>query len=58
MFSLDKVSKIENGEETNLGEFIEIRSTNKNQNKDQFQNVINKLGLKSEEGIKQSYFEM
>ena len=58
VFSLDFVSKIENGVNTDLGQFLEIRSTNKDVNKSKLDEVLLKLGLDVRQGIKESYFEM
>ncbi len=58
IFSVDSVMKIENGEEIDLGKFIEIRSTNKEINDEKIKDVISKLGLSLPDGIKESYFEM
>jgi len=58
VFSLDKVSKTENGENFDLGDFIEIRTTDKELNEEKIKSVIHKMGLNINEGIKESYFEM
>lgn len=58
VFSIDKVSKNEDGQDINLGSFIEIRSTDKEQNKEKIKSVIQKLGFDINAGIKESYFEM
>lgn len=55
IFSVDKVIKEENGAKEDLGTFIEIRSPGKEIN---IENIFSRLGLKKEEGIKKSYFEM
>jgi adenylate cyclase class IV len=46
------------GKKTELGNFIEIRSTNKDADKDKIEAVLRKLGLDIKDGIKESYFEM
>ncbi|MFH0873792.1 MAG: class IV adenylate cyclase [Candidatus Komeilibacteria bacterium] len=56
--SADRVSKNEDGQEVDLGSFVEIRSTNKGANEDKVRSVIQKLGLDMTQGIKESYFEM
>jgi adenylate cyclase len=58
VFSIDSVSKIENVEKTQLGLFIEIRSTDKDASEEDIKKLIEKLGLSGVAGIKQSYFEM
>jgi len=58
VFSIDKVSKNEDGKNVDLGAFIEIRSTDKELDSKKVTSVIEKLGLNIEEGIKESYFEM
>lgn len=58
VFSIDKVSKNEDGKDVDLGEFIEIRSTDRESNQEKIKSVIEKLGLNIDEGIKESYFEM
>lgn len=57
-FSVDSVVKIENGIETDLGKFVEIRSTDKETNDNRIKELVSKLGLSMSEGIKKSYFEM
>lgn len=57
-FSVDSVKKIEDGLETDLGNFIEIRSTDKEENDDRIKELVSKLGLSMSEGVKKSYFEM
>lgn len=58
VFSVDSVSKIENGATTDLGKFIEIRSTSQGGKKPKLDEVLAKLGLDVNQGIKESYFEM
>jgi predicted adenylyl cyclase CyaB len=58
VFSVDSVSKIENDATTNLGKFIEIRSTSKGGKKPKIDEALAKLGLDINQGIKESYFEM
>ncbi len=58
IFSLDKVFKIEGGRKVKLGNFIEIRATDKTVEPDKIKAVIKKLGFSEAEGIKKSYFEM
>ena len=57
VFSLDSVSKIENGDEIKLGDFVEIRTTEKKA-ENEIKDVISKLGLEMEDGIKEAYVEM
>jgi len=57
VFSLDSVSKIENGEEIEIGNFIEVRTTDK-EAKEKIKEVVSRLGLKMEDGIKKAYVEM
>lgn len=58
VFSVDRVSKNENGKEVDLGSFVEIRSTDKEESVEKIKAVIQSLGLNIDEGIKESYFEM
>ena len=58
VFSIDKVSKNEGGKNVNLGNYVEIRSTNKELDQEKIESVIRKLGLNTNEIIKESYFEM
>lgn len=58
VFSIDSVSKNEDGKGVDLGDFIEIRSTDKEQDMEKIKSVIQSLGLDISEGIKESYFEM
>lgn len=58
IFSIDKVSKNEDEKDVDLGSFIEIRSTDKEQDAEKIKSVIQSLGLDINKGIKQSYFEM
>ena len=58
VFSVDRVSRNEDGKDIDLGSFIEIRSTDKEQNVEKIKAVIQSLGLDINEGIKESYFEM
>jgi len=58
VFSVDSVSKIENAEKKELGKFIELRSTDKEVGEEKIGKLLEKLGLSSVAGIKQSYFEM
>lgn len=58
VFSLDSVSKVEDGTTTELGKFVEIRSTSKDVNRHKLEEVLSKLGLNIKQGIKISYFEM
>lgn len=58
VFSLDKVKKIDKNGEKEIGNFVEFRVTNKNFNKNSFNNIISKLGFKLSDGIKKSYFEL
>ena len=57
VFSLDSVSKIENGGEIKIGDFIEVRTTDK-EAKEKIKKVVSKLGLKMKDGIKNAYVEM
>ncbi len=58
IFSIDRVYKNESGEEQFIGNFIEVRSTDKDSRQEQIQNVIQQLGLDLNKGVKKSYFEM
>lgn len=59
VFSVDSVAKIEGGTTTDLGKFIEIRSTSsRGAKKPQINKAIAKLGLNLDQSIKESYFEM
>lgn len=57
IFSVDKVAKTENGQITNLGKFIEVRSTDPEESEETMA-ALDKLGLQIEDGIRESYFEM
>lgn len=57
-FSLDEVSKEENGQETPLGKFLELRSNKQEYDQTEIDEVLEKLGLKIEEGMKKAYAEM
>jgi len=58
VFSLDKVTKIDKDEKKEVGDFIEIRTTNKVVNKQNLSKIISRLGLNINDGIKESYFEL
>ncbi len=58
VFSIDKVVKIEDGKMIDIGNFVEIRSSDRDTNKEKIETVIKQLGLKLEEGIKEAYVEM
>lgn len=58
VFSIDQVTKNEGGKDIALGNFIEIRSTDKEANEERIKTVIKKLELDINSGIKESYFEM
>jgi adenylate cyclase len=58
VFSLDQVSKLENGIIVYLGEFVEIRTTDKEDNQEKILALIGKLGLNPNSAIRESYFEM
>ena len=58
VFSIDKVFKNEGNGENDLGSFIEIRSTDKEQNTEKIKSVIERLGFNFDDGMKESYFEM
>ena len=58
VLSLDVVSKEENGKKADLGDFVEIRSTDQENGGAKIKEVVSKLGLEMEKGIKESYFEM
>ena len=58
VFSLDTVGKDESGKKTEIGTFIELRSIDQKNGEKKIKEVISKLGLKIEDGIKESYFEM
>lgn len=58
VFSLDSVSKEENGEKTDLGNFIELRSTDKGAGGEKIRELISKLGLNVADGVREAYFEM
>lgn len=57
-FSVDSVFKIENGTTTYLGEFIEIRLIDQDKQKSKLNEILKKLDLDINQGIKESYFEM
>ena len=57
-FSIENVSNIENKKETEVGKFIEIKSTNKDTDTKEIENLISKLGSSIKDDIKKSYFEM
>jgi uridine kinase len=57
VLSLDNVQKVENGGETELGSFVEIRFP-ENLDLNSISETLEKLGLKDQQIIKKSYFEM
>lgn len=57
-FCLDKVSKIEHGQTTYLGRWLEVRSQNEKIDQNLLAQALAKLGQKLENGRKESYFEM
>ena len=57
VISLDYVVKISNEQESILGEFIEVRTT-KEEDKGKIEKVVGRIGLKIENGIKESYVEL
>lgn len=57
-FSIDVVNKEENGKKTELGTFVELRSIDQKNGGKKIKEVVSKLGLKIEDGVKESYFEM
>ena len=58
VFSFDKVIKVEAAQDKEVGTFIEIRSMGKNFNEEKLKKAIKDLGLKMEDGTRESYFEM
>lgn len=58
IFTIDSVTKIENGKSTKLGKFLEIRSIGKGLDQGKLELIIAELGLRLENGTKESYFEM
>jgi uridine kinase len=58
IFSIDSVTKIENGRITELGMFLEIRSAGKSLDQKKLEQIITGLGLRLEDGIKDPYLEM
>ncbi len=58
VFSLDVVNKEEGGVKTDLGNFIEFRSTDQDGGRDKIKELVSKIGLKMEDGVTASYFEM
>jgi|GEM_PF-68003 len=58
IFSIDQVSKVENGKEINLGSFIEIRSIDDNDQEDRVNDLLKKIGIETNQAIRESYFEM
>jgi adenylate cyclase class IV len=58
VFSIDKVSKLEESVEKSIGTYIEIRSTNKSLDEEKLKTILQKLGLDINQGIKESYFEL
>lgn len=58
VFSLDSVSKEENGRQSDLGSFVELRSTDKDAGGEKIRKLILKLGLNVADGVRESYFEM
>lgn len=57
IFTVDRVKSEENGEEVELGEYVEIRGSQDDDNS-KIGEVIQKLGLDLGEASKQSYFDM
>ena len=58
VFSLDSVLKNEGGKDTHIGEFLEIRATDKQTDTEAIELLIEELGLKKGDGIKTAYAEM
>ncbi len=58
VLSVDNVSKIEDGKETEVGKFLEIRSTKKDINTKEIEGITHKLGLSIKDSLEKSYFEM
>ena len=58
VFSVDSVSKLEEGTEKPVGTYIEIRSTDKSVDDEKVKATLQKLGLDISKGIKESYFEL
>ena len=58
VFSVDKVWKLENGVKTYLGDFIEIRASEKGATEPLIGEALEKLGLDPADGIKAAYVEM
>lgn len=58
VFSIDRVKKNEGEKDVDLGNFVEIRSTDKDLDEEGILSVIKKLGLDIKDGIRESYFEM
>lgn len=57
IFSIDYVVSYEDGAMRPLGKFLEVRMT-KDGEGEKIEEVLRRLGLKIEDGIKKSYFEM
>jgi uridine kinase len=58
VFSLDSVIREEGGEKKDLGKFIEFRSTDQTDGENKIKEVVSKINLEMENGIKESYFDM
>lgn len=57
VISLDHVAKISNQQESVFGNFIEIRTT-KEEDRERIEEILEKIGLKIENGIKEAYVEL
>jgi predicted adenylyl cyclase CyaB len=58
VFSLDKVRKVVDGREIELGDFVELRTTDGAQNQERVMTLMSKLGLDVAAADKRSYVEM
>lgn len=58
VFSVDVVSKVEEGNEEPMGTFVEIRSTDRALDNERIDSALAKLQLQRGEGIRESYFEL
>lgn len=58
VLSIDNVQKQINGEEVDLGNFVEIRTTDRDSGQEQILSVMERLGFDMNDAIRESYVEM
>jgi adenylate cyclase class IV len=58
VLSIDNVRKQINGEEVDLGNFVEMRTTDRESGQEQILLVMERLGFDINDAIRESYVEM